>query len=134
MALEFVVNVLTLLNSYDGFWDFMNRLHVHLFYLTYRNQMLQILCSYMALWKQNALAYSLVKCWYIEGAIGSYIGEDCRKTHTKVPLKCKQICMRKMSPITLPKMPENMPKPEMSIALSHLCNATQIGSFLFVVD
>jgi hypothetical protein len=43
MALEFVENILTLLFSYDGFWDFANRLNIHFFYLSYRPQILQIL-------------------------------------------------------------------------------------------
>lgn len=43
MALEFVENVLTLLFSYDGFWDFVNRLNIHFFYLSYRSQILQVL-------------------------------------------------------------------------------------------
>ncbi len=43
MALEFVENILTLLFSYDGFWDFANRLNIHFFYLSYRSQILQIL-------------------------------------------------------------------------------------------
>jgi hypothetical protein len=43
MALEFVENILTLLFSYDGFWDFVNRLNIHFFYLSYRSQILQVL-------------------------------------------------------------------------------------------
>ena len=43
MALEFVENILTLLFSFDGFWDFANRLNIHFFYLSYRPQILQIL-------------------------------------------------------------------------------------------
>ncbi len=49
MALEFVENILTLLYSYDGFWDFVNRLNVHFFYLTYWSQILQILSYHMSL-------------------------------------------------------------------------------------
>ena len=49
IALEFVENVMTLLFSYDGFWDFVNRLNIHFFYLTYRSQILQILSYHMSL-------------------------------------------------------------------------------------
>ncbi len=48
MCLEFVEYVLTLLYSSDGFWDFVNCLNVHLFYLTYRGQIMQILSLKMA--------------------------------------------------------------------------------------
>ena len=49
IALEFVENILTLLFSYDGFWDFVNRLNIHFFYLSYRPQILQILSYHMSL-------------------------------------------------------------------------------------
>ena len=49
IALEFVENIMTLLFSYDGFWDFVNRLNIHFFYLTYRSQILQILSYHMSL-------------------------------------------------------------------------------------
>jgi hypothetical protein len=49
IGLEFVENVLTLLYSYDGFWNFVNRFNVHFFYLTYRNQILQNLDYHMAM-------------------------------------------------------------------------------------
>ena len=49
IGLEFVANILTLLYSYDGFWDLINRLNVHLFYLSYRSQILQILIYHMAM-------------------------------------------------------------------------------------
>jgi hypothetical protein len=48
MCLEFVEYVMTLLYCSDGFWDFINRLNVHLFYLTYRGQMMEILSLKMA--------------------------------------------------------------------------------------
>jgi hypothetical protein len=48
MCLEFVEYVLTLLYCSDGFWDFINRLNVHLFYLTYRGQMMEALSLKMA--------------------------------------------------------------------------------------
>jgi hypothetical protein len=49
IGLEFVANILTLLYSYDGFWDLINRLNIHLFYLSYRSQILQILIYHMAM-------------------------------------------------------------------------------------
>jgi hypothetical protein len=49
IALEFVENIMTLLFSYDGFWDFLNCLNIHIFYLTYRSQILQILSYHMSL-------------------------------------------------------------------------------------
>ncbi len=48
MCLEFVEYVMTLLYSSDGFWDFVNRLNVHLFYLTYRGQIMEALSLKMA--------------------------------------------------------------------------------------
>lgn len=48
MCLEFVEYVMTLLYCSDGFWDFINRLNVHLFYLTYRGQMMEALSLKMA--------------------------------------------------------------------------------------
>jgi hypothetical protein len=48
MSLEFVEYVMTLLYCSDGFWDFINRLNVHLFYLTYRGQMMEALSLKMA--------------------------------------------------------------------------------------
>jgi hypothetical protein len=48
MCLEFVEYVMTLLYGSDGFWDFINRLNVHLFYLTYRGQMMEALSLKMA--------------------------------------------------------------------------------------
>jgi hypothetical protein len=48
IALEFVDSILTLLFCYDGFWDILNRFNVHLFYLTYRHQVLTILSNRMA--------------------------------------------------------------------------------------
>ena len=48
MCLEFVEYVMTLLYCSDGFWDFVNRLNVHLFYLTYRGQMMEALSLKMA--------------------------------------------------------------------------------------
>ncbi len=49
IALEFVENIMTLLFSYDGFWDFVNRLNIHFFYLSYRSQILQILSYHMSI-------------------------------------------------------------------------------------
>jgi hypothetical protein len=49
IALEFVENIMTLLFSYDGFWDFLNRLNIHFFYLSYRPQILQILSYHLSL-------------------------------------------------------------------------------------
>ena len=37
ISLEFVDSILTVLFCYDGFWDILNRINVHLFYLTYRH-------------------------------------------------------------------------------------------------
>jgi hypothetical protein len=48
MGLEFVEYVLTLLYCSDGFWDFINRLNVHLFYLTYRGPIVEIFSLKMA--------------------------------------------------------------------------------------
>jgi len=48
MCLEFIEYVMTLLYCSDGFWDFINRLNVHLFYLTYRGQMMEALSLKMA--------------------------------------------------------------------------------------
>jgi hypothetical protein len=48
ISLEFVDLVLTILFCYDGFWDILNRINVHLFYLTYRHQILTILSTRMA--------------------------------------------------------------------------------------
>jgi hypothetical protein len=48
ISLEFVDSVLTILFCYDGFWDILNRINVHLFYLTYRHQILTILSNRMA--------------------------------------------------------------------------------------
>jgi hypothetical protein len=49
IALEFVEDIMTRLFSYDGFWDFVNRLNIHFFYLSYRSQILQILSYHMSL-------------------------------------------------------------------------------------
>ena len=48
ISLEFVDSILTILFCYDGFWDILNRINVHLFYLTYRHQILTILSNRMA--------------------------------------------------------------------------------------
>jgi hypothetical protein len=48
MCLEFVEYVMPLLYCSDGFWDFINRLNVHLFYLTYRGQIMEALSLMMA--------------------------------------------------------------------------------------
>jgi hypothetical protein len=48
ISLEFVDSILTVLFCYDGFWDILNRINVHLFYLTYRHQILTILSNRMA--------------------------------------------------------------------------------------
>jgi hypothetical protein len=47
ISLEFVDSILTILFCYDGFWDILNRINVHLFYLTYRHQILTILSNRM---------------------------------------------------------------------------------------
>ena len=43
IGMEFVEHVLSRLIGYEGFWQLVNRLNVHIFYLTYRPQILVIL-------------------------------------------------------------------------------------------
>ncbi len=43
IGMEFVEHVLSRLIGYEGFWQLINRLNIHIFYLTYRPQILVIL-------------------------------------------------------------------------------------------
>jgi hypothetical protein len=43
IGMEFVEHVLSRLIGYEGFWQLVNRLNIHIFYLTYRPQILVIL-------------------------------------------------------------------------------------------
>jgi hypothetical protein len=49
LAIEFLDFIVSTLFCYDGFWDILNRINVHLFYLTYRHQILSILSDRIAI-------------------------------------------------------------------------------------
>jgi hypothetical protein len=67
IGMEFVEHVLSRLIGYEGFWQLVNRLNIHIFYLTYRPQILVILS---------------------DALIGTYGSRNFNRISTKIPPYC----------------------------------------------